>query len=199
MLTERGVWASNDSAFELGVPREDNWGIVSTLSRLGKQIEEIIAALNSVGVRFALIGGLALASYKVIRATRDIDLLTDVKSADEIDGLLTRLGYRCIHRSADAGNYLRGDERVDFLYASRPAARQLLAAAAEFKTAFGDLRVVSLEGLMTTPLAVEGGVTIALPETRDPFEVLDDLMAVVEALCPTWPQRDSTTPGPFKL
>jgi hypothetical protein len=199
MLTERGVWASNDSAFELGVAREDNWEIVSTLSRLGKQIEEIIAALNSVGVRFALIGGLALASYKVIRATRDIDLLTDVKSADEIDGLLTRLGYRCIHRSADAGNYLRGDERVDFLYASRPAARQLLAAAAEFKTAFGDLRVVSLEGLMTTPLAVEGGVTIALPETRDPFEVLDDLMTVVEALCPTWPPRDSTTPGPFKL
>lgn len=24
---------------------------------------------------------------------------------------------------------------------------------------------------------------------RDPFEALDDLMAVVEALCPTWPQR----------
>jgi hypothetical protein len=93
------------------------------------------------------------------------------------------------HRSADAGNYLRGDERVDFLYASRLAARQLLAAAAEFKTAFGDLRA----------LAVEGGVTIALPETRDPFEVLDDLMTVVEALCPTWPPRDSITPGPFKL
>jgi hypothetical protein len=50
-----------------------------------------------------------------------------------------------------------------------------------------------------TPLAVEGGVTIVLPETRDPFEVLDDLMTVVEALCPAWPQRDSTTPGPFKL
>jgi hypothetical protein len=187
---------------------------VSTLSRLGKQIEEIIAALNGVGVRFALIGGLALASHKVIRATRDIDLLTDIKSADEIDRLLTRLGYRCIHRSADAGNYLRSDERVDFLYASRPAARQLLAAAAEFKTAFGDLRVVSLEGLIgfklqgfvndahrtqDTPLAVEGGVTIALPETRDPFEVLDDLMTVVEALCPTWPPRASITPGPFKL
>ncbi len=177
---------------------------MSTLSRLGKQIEEIIAALNGAGVRFALIGGLALASHKVIRATRDIDLLTDVKSADEIDRLLTLLGYRCIHRSADAGNYLRGDERVDFLYASRPAARQLLAAAAEFKTAFGDLRVVSLEGLRsdsrdTTPLAVEGGVTIALQETRDPFEVLDDLMTVVEALCPTWPPRDSITPGPFKL
>jgi len=191
------------------VARERTIETVSTLSRLGKQIEEIIAALNGIGVRFALIGGLALASHKVIRATRDIDLLTDANSADEIDRLLTRLGYRCIHRSTDAGNYLRGDERVDFLYASRPAARQLLGAAAEFKTAFGDLRVVSLEGLIgfkmrsdspdTTPLAAEGGVTIAPPETRDPFEVFDDLMTVVEALCPTWPPRDSVTPGPFKL
>jgi len=24
---------------------------------------------------------------------------------------------------------------------------------------------------------------------RDAFEILDDLMAVVEALCPVWPQR----------
>jgi hypothetical protein len=37
---------------------------------------------------------------------------------------------------------------VDFLFASRPVARQLLAAAVEFKTAFGDLRVISTQGLI---------------------------------------------------
>jgi hypothetical protein len=52
-----------------------------------------------------LIGGLALASHKVIRATQDIDLLTD-------------------------------------------------------------------------------------PTGRDPFEALDDLMTVIEALCPVWPHRE---------
>lgn len=26
---------------------------------------------------------------------------------------------------------------------------------------------------------------------RDPFEQLDDLMSVVEALCPVWPDRDT--------
>ena len=31
--------------------------------------------------------------------------------------MLAGLGYRCVHRSAEAGNYIRGDERVDFLYA----------------------------------------------------------------------------------
>jgi hypothetical protein len=121
---------------------------VAALSRLGRQIEELVGALNRLGIRFALIGGLALTPHKVIRATQDIDLLTDALSAEDIDQELRRLGYQCIHRSADAGNYLRGDERVDFLYAHRPAARHLLAGAAELTTAFGVLRVVSPEGLI---------------------------------------------------
>ena len=90
---------------------------MAALSRLGRQTEELVGALNRLGVRFALIGGLALTPHKVIRATQDIDMLTDAISADDIDQELLRLGYRCIHRSAEAGNYLRGDERVEiFLY-----------------------------------------------------------------------------------
>lgn len=34
-----------------------------------------------------------------------------------------------------------------------------------------------------------GGIAAPVNSDRDPFEILDDLMAVVEALCPTWPQR----------
>ncbi len=48
-----------------------------TYSRLGRQITEIIADLKTLGAEFALIGGLALASHKVIRATQDVDLLVD--------------------------------------------------------------------------------------------------------------------------
>lgn len=118
------------------------------LSRLGKQVAEVISVLNAIGARFALIGGLALALHKVIRATQDVDLLVDVENADEIDKELTKLGYRCLYRNADAGNYLRGDERVDLLYASRPIARRLLTGAARQKTAFGDLRAIGPEGLI---------------------------------------------------
>ena len=39
------------------------------------------------------------------------------------------------------------------------------------------------------PLAAEGGVPASAESTRDPYEVLDELMAVVEALCPVWPER----------
>lgn len=121
---------------------------VPSLSRLGRQIEEVIAALNGAEARFALIGGLALASHNVIRATQDVDLLTDLDVAELIDKELVRLGYQCLLRSPDAANYSRGDERVDFLFASRPIARRLLADAEEHQTPFGVLRVVSTEGLI---------------------------------------------------
>lgn len=122
--------------------------MMAALSRLGKQIAEVTAALQAVGAPYALIGGLALASYHVVRATQDVDLLTDIENADEIEAELIKLGYHCLHRSADAGNYSRGDERVDLLYARRPIARRLLAKAVELKTSLGDLRVISLEGLI---------------------------------------------------
>jgi hypothetical protein len=43
-------------------------------------------------------------------------------------------------------------------------------------------------------LVADGGSPAALRHSRDPFEVLDDLMAVVEALCPTWPPREIGSP-----
>ena len=182
---------------------------MAAASRLGRQLEEVIASLTKVDARFALIGGLALAPHKVIRATQDIDLLADCEKAEDIDRELIALGYQCLHRSPDAGNYLRGDERVDFIYASRPAARGLLSNATAIQTAFGEVRVVSTEGLIG--LKLQGFVNnprrtqdledikalIAANLThvpgvtsRDPFEALDDLMTVIEALCPVWPNRE---------
>jgi hypothetical protein len=34
-----------------------------------------------------------------------------------------------------------------------------------------------------------GGVAGAASSDREPYEALDDLMCVVEALCPEWPAR----------
>jgi predicted nucleotidyltransferase len=147
---------------------------VAAASRLGRQLEEVIASLSKVDARFALIGGLALASHKVIRATQDIDLLTDSEKAEDIDRELIALGYHCLHRSADAGNYLRGDERVDFIYASRPAARGLLSNATTVQTAFGEVRVVSTEGLIG--LKLQGFVNNPR-RTQD----LEDIKALVAA------------------
>jgi hypothetical protein len=228
------------------------------LSRLGKQLEEAIGTLTKIGARFALIGGLALAPHKVVRATQDVDLLIDADLADTVDRELKALGYQCLHRTADAANYLRGDQRLDFLYAHRPTARQFLQSARELQTPFGPLHVVSaegliafkLQGLVNNPrrtqdlediraliranrdtlklaedasisccliarrcwrrfcvslndrylLASDGGSGESPGDSRDPFEALDDLMQVVESLCPTYPERETfPARGIFKL
>ena len=222
------------------------------LSRFGAQIAEVVAALNAIGAGFALIGGLALASHKVVRATQDVDLLVDAGKADDIETRLAQLGCRRLHRSADAANYGRGAERLDLLYAWRLIARRLLEQAAEVKTALGDLRVVSAEGLIgfklqgfandpgrtqdledirallrgnraaldmeevpgtfdfstanpcsmnfsatsaEAPFASEGGLAPSFPVPDDPYRMLDDLMAVIEALCRVWPRRDTFAAG----
>jgi hypothetical protein len=134
----------------------------------------VAAALHAIGARFALIGGLALASYKVIRATQDVDLLMEAEKADDVDALLAKLGYRCLHRSADAANYVRDDERVDLIYARRPIAQRLLAEAAELETALGNLRVVSPEGLIGFKLQ---GLVNDPRRTQD----LEDIRALLRA------------------
>lgn len=45
------------------------------------------------------------------------------------------------------------------------------------------------------PIVAEGGVPFIASQGRDPFEALDDLMVVVEALCPVWPLREPTKEG----
>lgn len=40
------------------------------------------------------------------------------------------------------------------------------------------------------PFADDGGIKPPVVPDEDPYRTLDDLMAVVEALCPVWPSRD---------
>jgi len=147
---------------------------MSSVSRLGRQIQEVLASLGKVDASTALIGGLALAPYRVVRATQDVDLLTRSADADAIHAELLRLGYRCVHRSEDAANYLRGDERVDLLYARRPIAQRLLEEAGSRDTAFGPVRVVSLEGLIAFKLQ---GLVNDPRRTQD----LEDIRALLRA------------------
>ena len=152
--------------------------------------------MRAIGARFALIGGLALASHRVVRATQDVDLLVDAERADQIDAELLRLGYRNVYRSADAATYVRGDERLDLLYAHRAIAQRLLEEAAILNTTFGELRVVHAEGLIGFKLqalvndprrtqdledirallrANRASLDMEPHSSDDPYQVLDDL------------------------
>lgn len=143
-------------------------------SRLAKQLTEVAVTLEQSSVRWALIGGLALAPHKVVRATQDIDVLVDFDRADVVDAAMKKLSYADIHRSSESATYIRGDERVDFLYASRPIAQRLLANAIDTATSFGKLRFVSAEGLIGFKLQ---GVVNNPRRTQD----IEDIRALLRA------------------
>lgn len=144
------------------------------MSRLVEQIKQAVAAFTGCKTTPALIGGLALAAHQVVRATRDVDFLADADDADRLHEILLALGYRCVHRSEDAANYLREDEGLDLLYAHRPTARRLLANAEERSTAMGSLRVISAEGLIGFKLQA---LVNNPSRTRD----LDDIRGLLRA------------------
>ncbi|HEY6643095.1 hypothetical protein [Povalibacter sp.] len=47
----------------------------------------------------------------------------------------------------------------------------------------------SLPNSIDQPFANDGGIQPPVAPDDDPFRTLDELMAVVEALCPVWPER----------
>lgn len=40
------------------------------------------------------------------------------------------------------------------------------------------------------PFAAGGGLDTPPMDSEDPYERLDDLMSIIEALCPTWSHRE---------
>ena len=79
-----------------------------------------------------------------------------------------------MQRSDDAPNYLRGDERVDRLYAHRPIARGLLAGARTLTRSLGALCAISTEGRIACTLQ---GLVNAPRRSED----LADLRALLRA------------------
>jgi len=147
------------------------------MARLFDQIAQALAVFAANDVSPALIGGLALAAHDVVRATQDVDFLIHAADADRTHDILLGLGYRCIHRSEDAANYVRNDEGLDLLYAHRPIALQLLDQAAERDTPMGHLRVISAEGLIAFKLQ---GFVNDPARTRD----LDDIRSLLQVKGP---------------
>lgn len=96
-------------------------------------LDDLSAFLDAHGIRWALIGGVALAAYGLARTTLDLDLVVDADAQDAVIAHLETSGYETLHRSAGYSNHLHPDPRrgrIDFVYV-RGATREALFAAAE--------------------------------------------------------------------
>lgn len=50
-----------------------------------------------------------------------------------------------------------------------------------------------------SPFVAEGGVEYRVSDAVDPFDAWVQLMEVIEALCPQWPEREHRIDGVFLL
>lgn len=115
--------------------------------------EKLVNAFEKEGVRYALIGGLALGLLGVHRATVDIDFLVHRDDMDKVGGIMADLGYERHFRSENVSQYaspLAAFGEVDFLHAFRESAVGMLGRA-EVKETFGGalkVRTVGSEDLI---------------------------------------------------
>ncbi len=137
---------------------------------------QVIAALSSrldaARVRYALIGGFAMALRGVQRATMDLDfilMLDDLKVAHDI---LIKLGYRREFHSENVSHYLNPDEvwgRIDILHAFRGPSLGMLRRAERLPVGADlTLPVVTIEDVIGLKIqALANDSTRALADWHD--------------------------------
>ncbi len=61
-----------------------------------RSVEAVVGALNSAGVRYLIVDGLAVIAHGYLRATRDLDIVIQLETKNLRRGLdcLTKIGYR---------------------------------------------------------------------------------------------------------
>lgn len=128
--------------------------------------------LEREGVRYALIGGLAVHAWGRSRMTKDVDFVVDLSSREAVIAFAESLGYETLHASAAFSNHQHASPalgRVDFMYVAGETAERIFRAVT-IKPVLGDLSapVTSPEHLaMMKGLAIKRFPHRALFEGED--------------------------------
>jgi len=115
-------------------------------------ITEIVGALERAGVRYALIGGFAMALRGVQRATADLDFILALDDLDRTHAILEQHSYRRVFHSENVSHYESADVawgRIDILHAFRNPTLGMLDRAESIAVEPGlSLRVVHIEDII---------------------------------------------------
>lgn len=88
-----------------------------------KNLPALIRAFHDAKIRFALIGGLAMAIRGLQRATIDADFILLLDDQEKAHQILQELGYVRKFKSDNVSHYLSHEDasaRIDLLHAFRP-------------------------------------------------------------------------------
>ena len=102
------------------------------------QFDEVLrtwkAFFEEEGVRYALIGGLAVHCWGRARLTKDVDFAVDATSRPRIIAFAESLGYETLHVSEGYSNHEHASAalgRIDFMYLSGETAERIFRAATD--------------------------------------------------------------------
>ncbi len=93
-------------------------------------IDLVTGFLDEKGFRYAVIGGVALASYGLPRTTLDVDFVVEFEAQDELIRFLESRGYQTLHRSTGYSNHSHPEPSwvsIDFVYARGETSQKLFA------------------------------------------------------------------------
>jgi len=134
-----------------------------------KVIENVTSQLDAAGVRYALIGGFAMALRGVQRATIDLDFILMLDDLEKADAIFTGNGYQRAFRSENVSHYVSDDfefGRIDILHAFRGPTLGMLERADRIEIEGGhSLPVVHVEDIIG--LKVQAVVNDPTRATRD--------------------------------
>ena len=126
---------------------------------LFEEFFKIIPAFNQAGVRYAVVGGVAMAFHVEPRFTKDIDFLVLPEDLNPVDSALQSLGYfessvpwnfkssnMTLHRfmKTEGEDFLI----VDILIGNAPEHRKIIDEAVFDETAAGTVRLAGKEHLI---------------------------------------------------
>ena len=115
-------------------------------------MENIIKELDHARIKYALIGGFAIAMRGIQRATVDLDFILMLEDLDKADAIFTEAGYKRAFRSENVSHYISDDPvlgRIDILHAFRGPSLGMLDRAERISvTTKTSLPVVQTEDLI---------------------------------------------------
>lgn len=130
---------------------------------------QVVAELGARKIRFAMIGGMAMAFRGLQRSTLDLDFILLHDDLPAVDAILRSHGYRRAFESENVSHYQSPDPdygRIDLLHAFRPATLGMLERAEILPGPAGSqVPVVHLEDLIG--LKVQAAVNDPSRSARD--------------------------------
>jgi len=141
----------------------------------------VLSEFKKENIRYALMGGVAMAAWGVVRATVDLDCLVMHEDMEKIEKIMNKYSYRCVYKTENISQYISDVKiygSIDFLHAFREISRLMIKRAVNKKVFSNQYEVMILLPEDLIGLKVQA---LANDPEREMKEKMD-IEAIVSAL-----------------